>query len=86
MTGERALVTLAGAIGPATAPLLRAAPEQGLRDGVTAVDVDLATVGSCDSKGLDVSLTASRRGTPAHRPPKARHRTTCTRTGCRTRG
>ncbi|MFE2065697.1 STAS domain-containing protein [Streptomyces sp. NPDC059467] len=46
---------------PATTPLLRAALEQCLRDGMTAIDVDLTTVHSCDAKGLDVFLTASRR-------------------------
>ncbi|MGW2485932.1 STAS domain-containing protein [Streptomyces sp. NPDC001606] len=64
--GERALVTLVGVIGPATAPLLRTALEQCLRDGVTGIDVDLTTVGSCDSKGLDVFLTASQRADRVH--------------------
>ncbi|MFE8943943.1 STAS domain-containing protein [Streptomyces sp. NPDC007856] len=64
--GERALVTLVGAIGPATAPLLRAALEQCLRDGVTGIDVDLTTVGFCDSQGLDVFLTASQHADRAH--------------------
>ncbi|MET9734329.1 STAS domain-containing protein [Streptomyces sp. NPDC006458] len=64
--GERALVTLVGEIGPASAPLLRAALEQCLRDGMTVIDVDLTTVGSCDAKGLDVFLTASRRAGRAH--------------------
>ncbi|MFF9222162.1 STAS domain-containing protein [Streptomyces viridosporus] len=59
--GEGALVTLAGEIGPATAPLLRAALEQCLRDGVTVIDVDLTTVGSCDARGLDLFLSMSRR-------------------------
>ncbi|MEW2296042.1 STAS domain-containing protein [Streptomyces sp. NPDC006743] len=71
--GERALVTLAGAIGPATAPLLRAALEQCLRDGVTAIDVDLTTVGSCDSKGLDVFLTASRCAGRVHASLRLHH-------------
>ncbi|WP_406200580.1 STAS domain-containing protein [Streptomyces sp. NBC_01017] len=64
--GERALVTLLGEVGPATAPLLRAALEQCLRDGMTVIDVDLTTVGSCDAKGLDVFLTASRRAERVH--------------------
>ncbi|WP_333774222.1 STAS domain-containing protein [Streptomyces sp. IBSBF 3136] len=71
--GERALVTLAGAIGPAAAPLLRAALEQCLRDGVTAIDVDLTTVGSCDSTGLDVFLTASQRADRVHVPLRLHH-------------
>ncbi|MFF9489879.1 hypothetical protein [Streptomyces sp. NPDC014676] len=36
--GERTLVTLAGDIGPTTTPLLRAALEQCLLDGVTEID------------------------------------------------
>ncbi|MFF9770057.1 STAS domain-containing protein [Streptomyces sp. NPDC014636] len=71
--GERALVTLVGAIGPATAPLLRTALEQCLRDGVRVIDVDLATVGSCDSKGLDVFLTASRRADRVHASLRLHH-------------
>ncbi|MEU7056726.1 STAS domain-containing protein [Streptomyces sp. NPDC046197] len=59
--GERTLVTLAGDIGPATTPLLRAALEQCLLDGVTVIDIDLTMVGSCDARGLDVFLSASRR-------------------------
>ncbi|MFI7501318.1 STAS domain-containing protein [Streptomyces sp. NPDC049687] len=64
--GERTLVTLAGDIGPATTPLLRAALEQCLLDGVTVIDVDLTTVGSCDAMGLDVFLSASRRAGRVH--------------------
>ncbi|MER5752342.1 STAS domain-containing protein [Streptomyces sp. NPDC002088] len=64
--GERTLVTLAGDIGPATTPLLRAALEQCLLDGVTAIDIDLTTVGSCDARGLDIFLSASRRAGRVH--------------------
>ena len=64
--GERTLVTLAGDIGPATTPLLRAAVERCLLDGVTVIDIDLATVGSCDAGGLDVLLSASRRACRVH--------------------
>jgi anti-anti-sigma factor len=64
--GERTLVTLAGDIGPATTPLLRAAVERCLLDGVTVIDIDLATVGSCDAGGLDVLLSASRRAGRVH--------------------
>ncbi|MFF5407040.1 STAS domain-containing protein [Streptomyces misionensis] len=71
--GERALVTLSGAIGPATAPLLRAVLEQCLRDGMTAIDVDLATVGSCDVQGLDVFLRASDRADRVHSRVRLRH-------------
>lgn len=71
--GERALVTLAGEIGSATAPLLRAALDQCLRDGVTAIDVDLTTVGSCDAKGLNVFLTASQRAGRVHASLRLHH-------------
>ncbi|MET9147541.1 MULTISPECIES: STAS domain-containing protein [unclassified Streptomyces] len=64
--GEQTLVTLAGNIGPATTPLLRAALEQCLLDGVTVIDIDLTTVGSCDAGGLDVLLSASRRAGRVH--------------------
>lgn len=64
--GERTLVTLAGDIGPATTPLLRAALEQCLLDGVTVIDIDLTTVGSCDAGGLDVLLSASQRAGRVH--------------------
>ncbi|POX54070.1 STAS domain-containing protein [Streptomyces sp. Ru72] len=71
--GEGALVTLAGEIGPATAPLLRAALEQCLRDGVTVIDVDLTTVGSCDARGLDVFLSMSRRAGRVHTSLRLHH-------------
>ncbi|WP_432029921.1 STAS domain-containing protein [Streptomyces sp. 1222.5] len=71
--GERALVTLAGAIGPVTSSLLRSALNQCLRDGVTAIDVDLATVGSCDSAGLDVFLGASRYADRVHACVRLHH-------------
>ncbi|MFI8856039.1 hypothetical protein ACIGW5_05170 [Streptomyces prasinus] len=59
--GERTLVTLAGDIGPATTPLLRTALEQCLLDGVTVIDIDLTTVGSCDARGLDAGDPAAGR-------------------------
>ncbi|MEU2712984.1 STAS domain-containing protein [Streptomyces sp. NPDC007205] len=71
--GEQALVTLAGTIGPATVPLLRAALEQCLRDGVTVIDIDLTTVNSCDAKGLDVFLGASRRAGRVHASLRLHH-------------
>lgn len=71
--GEAALVTLAGTIGAATTPLLRAALEQCLRDGVTAIDIDLTTVDSCDVGGLDVFLGASRRGGRVHTSVRLHH-------------
>ncbi|TXS47735.1 STAS domain-containing protein [Streptomyces sp. t39] len=71
--GERTVVTLAGDIGPATTPLLRAALEQCLLDGVTVIDVDLTTVGSCDAIGLGVFLSASRRAGRVHASLVLRH-------------
>ncbi|MFH9087408.1 STAS domain-containing protein [Streptomyces sp. NPDC017673] len=71
--GERTLVTLAGDIGPATTPLLRAAVEQCLLDGVTEIDIDLTTVGSCDARGLDVLLSAARRAGRVHAHLRLHH-------------
>ncbi len=71
--GEGALVTLAGDIGPATAPLLRTSLEQCLRDGVTSIDVDLTTVGSCDARGLDIFLSMSQRAGRVHASLRLHH-------------
>lgn len=71
--GEQTLVTLAGDIGPATTPLLKAAVEQCLLDGVTLIDIDLTTVGSCDARGLDVLLSASRRAGRVHARLRLHH-------------
>ncbi|MEV5007871.1 MULTISPECIES: STAS domain-containing protein [unclassified Streptomyces] len=71
--GERTFVTLAGDIGPATTPLLRAALEQCLLDGVTVIDIDLTTVGSCDAGGLDVLQSASRRAGRVHACLRLQH-------------
>ncbi|WP_329328364.1 STAS domain-containing protein [Streptomyces luteogriseus] len=71
--GEGALVTLAGEIGPESTPLLRTALEQCLRDGVTVIDVDLTTVGSCDARGLNVFLSVSRRAGRVHASLQLHH-------------
>ncbi|MFE5191933.1 STAS domain-containing protein [Streptomyces sp. NPDC056628] len=71
--GERTLVTLAGDIGPATTPLLRAALERCLLDGVSVIDIDLTTVGSCDARGLDILLSASRRADRVHAHLRLHH-------------
>ncbi|MFG2322464.1 STAS domain-containing protein [Streptomyces sp. NPDC048568] len=71
--GERTLVTLAGDIGPATTPLLRAALERCLLDGVSVIDIDLTTVGSCDGRGLDILLSASRRADRVHAHLRLHH-------------
>ncbi|GHE70184.1 STAS domain-containing protein [Streptomyces capitiformicae] len=78
--GRRALITLAGEIGPATTPQVRTALERCLSDGITTIDVDLTTVGRCDSSGPGAFLDASaarRRGprVPAAAPPVPADRT-----------
>lgn len=71
----RALITLAGEVDLATAPLVRAAPAACLRDGIRIADVDLTAVTSCDASGPNALLTASRLATDAgttlqlHYPP-----------------
>lgn len=64
--GGRALVTLAGVIDPATAPQVRAALEQCLRDGISLIDVDLTTVERCDDSGLRVFVDASQHAAEHH--------------------
>ncbi|MBC2905362.1 STAS domain-containing protein [Streptomyces cupreus] len=70
-----ALITLAGEIDLATAPLVRAALAACLRDGIRTADVDLTAVTFCDASGLNALLTASRLAADAgatlqlHYPP-----------------
>lgn len=64
--GKRALITLAGEIGPSTAPQVRTAPERCLHDGITTIDVDLTTVDRCDSSGPRIFLDASRHAAETH--------------------
>ncbi|MFM9442852.1 STAS domain-containing protein [Streptomyces acidiscabies] len=72
---KRALITLAGEIDLESAPLVRAALELCMRDGIRAIDVDLTPVEFCDCSGLNVFLHAARRITAAggtlqlHHPP-----------------
>ncbi|WP_369193815.1 STAS domain-containing protein [Streptomyces djakartensis] len=61
----RALITLAGEIDLATAPLVRAALAACLHDGIRTTDVDLTAVTFCDASGLNVFLTASLYATDA---------------------
>ncbi|MFI6009628.1 STAS domain-containing protein [Streptomyces sp. NPDC051243] len=61
----RALITLAGEIDLATAPLVDAALAACLRDGIRTADVDLRAVTFCDASGLNALLTASRIATDA---------------------
>ncbi|TXS46516.1 anti-sigma factor antagonist [Streptomyces sp. uw30] len=71
----RALITLAGEIDLATAPLVRAALAACMRDGIRTADVDLTAVTFCDGSGLNAFLTASQLATDAgmtlqlHYPP-----------------
>ncbi|WP_328876042.1 STAS domain-containing protein [Streptomyces sp. NBC_00287] len=71
----RALITLAGEIDLATAPLVRDALAACLSDGIRSADVDLTAVTFCDASGLNAFLTASRLATGAgmtlqlHYPP-----------------
>ncbi|MFI6409252.1 STAS domain-containing protein [Streptomyces sp. NPDC050548] len=71
----RALITLAGEIDHESAPLVRVSLERRLRDGVRAIDVDLASVTFCDCSGLNTFLRAAQRSTALggtlrlHRPP-----------------
>ncbi|MFG2585977.1 STAS domain-containing protein [Streptomyces malaysiensis] len=71
--GRRALITLAGEIGPATAPQVRTALERCLQDGITTIDVDLTTVGLCDSSGLRVFLDASQHAAETHASLRLHH-------------
>ncbi|WP_327342889.1 STAS domain-containing protein [Streptomyces europaeiscabiei] len=71
----RALITLAGEIDLASAPLVRASLARCLRDGVRTIDVDLTPVTFCDCSGLNALLHAARQTTLAggmlrlHHPP-----------------
>ncbi|MER6960125.1 MULTISPECIES: STAS domain-containing protein [unclassified Streptomyces] len=74
--GTRALITLAGEIDLATAPLVRQALAECLPDGISSIDVDLTAVTFCDASGLNAFLMASRLATDAgmtlrlHHPPQ----------------
>ncbi|GGO45671.1 hypothetical protein GCM10012286_34790 [Streptomyces lasiicapitis] len=54
----RALITLAGEIDLETVPLMRAALERCLQDGVRTIDVDLTPVTFCDCCGLNAFIEA----------------------------
>jgi anti-sigma B factor antagonist len=71
--GKRSLITLAGDIEPATAPLVRDALERCLRDGITTIDVDLTVLGRCDIDGMNVFLDASQHATAAHASLRLHH-------------
>ncbi|MGW3649847.1 STAS domain-containing protein [Streptomyces sp. NPDC000878] len=72
---KRALVTLAGEIDLESAPLVRTALAECLRDGIRTIDIDLSPVTFCDCSGLNAFLYASQQTTEAggalrlHNPP-----------------
>ena len=74
-TATSALVTLIGAIGPDSVPVLRETLEGRLHDGIRTIDVDLVPVSDCGISGLDAFLGASQHATAAgvslrlHSPP-----------------
>ncbi|TXS69614.1 anti-sigma factor antagonist [Streptomyces sp. me109] len=70
---SRALITLAGDIDPATAPQVRAVLAECLDDGISTIDIDLTTLGSCDITGLRVFLEAAKRATTTHSSLRLHH-------------
>lgn len=72
-THNLALIALVGEIDLATAPLLRTALEQCLRDGMSTIDIDLAAVTFCDCYGLGVLLDASQHAFAAGGALRLRH-------------
>ncbi|MFK8844176.1 STAS domain-containing protein [Streptomyces sp. Ac-502] len=77
---SRALITLAGEIDLATAPLVSASLRECLYGGIRTIDVDLTAVTFCDVSGLNAFLhaaaQATRRGGTLrlHHPPLALRR------------
>lgn len=73
---HRALITLAGEIDLESAPLVGAALQGCLGEGIRAIDVDLTPVTFCDCSGLNVFLHAAQMTTEAggtlrlHHPPR----------------
>ncbi|NEC86230.1 STAS domain-containing protein [Streptomyces sp. SID12501] len=59
----RALITPVGEIDLESAPLLQASLEQCLRNGIRAIDIDLAHVTFCDCSGLNAFLLAAQQTT-----------------------
>ncbi|MBF6046997.1 STAS domain-containing protein [Streptomyces sp. NRRL B-1677] len=55
---NQALITLAGEIDQVSAPLVSAALERCLREGIHTIDVDLTPVTFCDCSGLNAFLRA----------------------------
>ncbi|MFE1028044.1 STAS domain-containing protein [Streptomyces sp. NPDC058818] len=71
--GDRTLITLAGEIDLESVPLVRAALERCLRDGVRSVDVDLTAVSFCECSGLNAFLRASQQATLAEKTLRLHH-------------
>ncbi|WP_020129269.1 STAS domain-containing protein [Streptomyces sp. 303MFCol5.2] len=71
--GTRALITLAGEIDLATAPLVRTALAECQSDGIRSIDVDLTAVTFCDVSGLNTFLLAYRFATEADRTLRLHH-------------
>lgn len=73
----RALISLAGEIDLATAPIVGVALAACVHDGIRSTDVGLTAVTFCDASGLNAFLTASRLAADAgmtlqlHSPPPA---------------
>ncbi|WP_405999555.1 STAS domain-containing protein [Streptomyces sp. NBC_00829] len=72
---SRSLITIAGEIDLSTVSLVSETLKQCLRDGIRAIDVDLAPVPFCDCSGLNAFVEASRNAVAAggtlrlHHPP-----------------
>ncbi|MFI5878620.1 STAS domain-containing protein [Streptomyces sp. NPDC051554] len=72
---KRALITLVGEIDQESAPLVRTALAQCLRDGIRTLDIDLTPVTFCDCSGLNVFLHAAQQAAEdgctlrLHNPP-----------------
>ncbi|MFF4632459.1 STAS domain-containing protein [Streptomyces griseorubiginosus] len=64
---DRTLITLAGEIDLATAPLVRVALAACAHEGIRTVDVDLTAVTFCDAFGLNVFLAAFQQSAQARR-------------------
>ncbi|MEV2210578.1 STAS domain-containing protein [Streptomyces sp. NPDC050997] len=72
-SGARALITLAGEIDLATAPLVSEVLAECLSDGTRSIDVDLTAVTFCDVSGLNAFLSASLLATDAGRTLRLHH-------------
>jgi anti-sigma B factor antagonist len=69
----RALITLAGEIELASAPLVRVSPARRPGDGIRTIDVDRTPVTFCDCGGPDAFLHATAQTTLAGGTPRPHH-------------